>query len=126
MELIQEDELPLLFHCASGKDRTGLMAMVILGLFEVEPEKMLEDYLQTNNYRRSIIDQVFLESASLLKEYPELNGPLMETCGVKSEMGLAMIASILNQYGSFDHYYEQEFGIDIKIRERLIERYTEL
>ncbi len=41
-------------------------------------------------------------------------------------MGLAMIASILNQYGSFDHYYEQEFGIDIKIRERLIERYTEL
>lgn len=126
MELIQEDELPLLFHCASGKDRTGLMAMVILGLFEVEPEKMLEDYLQTNDYRRAIIDQVFLESASLLKEYPELNGPLMETCGVKSEMGLAMIASILNQYGSFDHYYEQEFRIDIKIRERLIERYTEL
>lgn len=126
MELIQEDELPLLFHCASGKDRTGLMAMVILGLFEVEPEKILEDYLQTNDYRRAIIDQVFLESASLLKEYPELNGPLMETCGVKSEMGLAMIASILNQYGSFDHYYEQEFGIDIKIRERLIERYTEL
>ncbi|MBW9212517.1 MULTISPECIES: tyrosine-protein phosphatase [Terrabacteria group] len=125
MELIQEDNVPFLFHCASGKDRTGVMAIVILGLFEVEQEKMIEDYLLTNLYRKSIIDQAFSERASLLQEYPELKGPLLETFGVKSEMGLAIISSILNRYGGFDQYYEQEFGIDAELRKTLIECYTE-
>jgi len=41
---------PLLFHCAAGKDRTGLVAAVLLGLLGVPDETVLDDYELTSTY----------------------------------------------------------------------------
>jgi protein-tyrosine phosphatase len=38
------DEGPTLFHCAAGKDRTGIMAAVLLGLVGVSHEDIALDY----------------------------------------------------------------------------------
>jgi protein-tyrosine phosphatase len=38
----------VLFHCMSGRDRTGLTAMVLLSVANVRPEAIAEDYLQTS------------------------------------------------------------------------------
>ena len=38
------DEAPLLFHCSAGKDRTGVVAAVVLGLLGVSHEDIAEDY----------------------------------------------------------------------------------
>jgi protein-tyrosine phosphatase len=35
---------PLLFHCVAGKDRTGLIAALLLALADVEPEAIAADY----------------------------------------------------------------------------------
>jgi protein-tyrosine phosphatase len=35
---------PLLFHCVAGKDRTGLLAAVLLALADVKPEVIASDY----------------------------------------------------------------------------------
>jgi protein-tyrosine phosphatase len=35
---------PLLFHCVAGKDRTGLLAAVLLALADVRPEVIAADY----------------------------------------------------------------------------------
>jgi protein-tyrosine phosphatase len=35
---------PLLFHCVAGKDRTGLLAAVLLALADVKPEAIAADY----------------------------------------------------------------------------------
>ena len=43
VELIA-DEAPLLFHCSAGKDRTGVVAAVVLGLVGVAPEDIAADY----------------------------------------------------------------------------------
>ena len=43
VELIAE-EPPLLFHCSAGKDRTGVVAAVVLGLVGVAPEDIAADY----------------------------------------------------------------------------------
>ena len=37
----------VVFHCAGGKDRTGLLAMVLLILAGAEPEEIIADYLLT-------------------------------------------------------------------------------
>ena len=42
--LAQEENLPALIHCAHGKDRTGLMVVLVLGCLEVEEEQIVEDY----------------------------------------------------------------------------------
>jgi protein-tyrosine phosphatase len=36
---------PLLFHCAAGKDRTGVAAALILSLIGVNEEQIIKDYL---------------------------------------------------------------------------------
>ena len=38
---------PLVFHCAAGKDRAGLVAATVLGLLEVDDEEIVADYAAT-------------------------------------------------------------------------------
>ena len=37
----------VLFHCMSGRDRTGLVSMVLLSIVGVEHEAIVDDYLET-------------------------------------------------------------------------------
>jgi protein-tyrosine phosphatase len=38
----------LLFHCVAGKDRTGLIAALMLALAEVKPESIAADYAESS------------------------------------------------------------------------------
>ncbi len=42
---------PALFHCTAGKDRTGLMAMLLLSIAQVDRESILDDFDLSNRYR---------------------------------------------------------------------------
>jgi protein-tyrosine phosphatase len=39
---------PLLFHCVAGKDRTGLIAALLLTLADVEPQSIAADYAESS------------------------------------------------------------------------------
>ncbi len=39
--------LPLVFHCAAGKDRTGVLAALVLDILGVEPDVVVADYVVT-------------------------------------------------------------------------------
>ncbi len=45
--LAEAPEGGVLFHCMGGRDRTGLISMVLLSLAGVEPEAIVDDYLET-------------------------------------------------------------------------------
>jgi len=45
--LAERDALPAVFHCAAGKDRTGLLAALLLGSLNVEREAIVADYALT-------------------------------------------------------------------------------
>jgi protein tyrosine/serine phosphatase len=38
---------PLVFHCTAGKDRTGVLAALVLDILGVRPEVIVEDYMLT-------------------------------------------------------------------------------
>ncbi|MFT8411495.1 MAG: tyrosine-protein phosphatase [Schleiferilactobacillus perolens] len=44
----EKDDQTLLFHCAAGKDRTGMGAYFFLSALDVPEDVILEDYLLTN------------------------------------------------------------------------------
>jgi len=47
----------VLFHCVSGKDRTGLVAALLLALADVQPELIAYDYaVTTENLRDAYLD----------------------------------------------------------------------
>jgi protein-tyrosine phosphatase len=45
--------LPLLYHCSSGKDRSGWMTAVVLTALGVPRELVLRDYLLSNDFHRT-------------------------------------------------------------------------
>jgi protein-tyrosine phosphatase len=50
------DAQPLVFHCSAGKDRTGLLAAVLLGCVGVEPETVISDYAVTHLAREELVN----------------------------------------------------------------------
>ncbi|MCK9876286.1 tyrosine-protein phosphatase [Frankia sp. Ag45/Mut15] len=46
--LAHSDTGPALFHCAAGKDRTGVLAAMLLSIAGVERSAIIDDYTQTN------------------------------------------------------------------------------
>jgi protein-tyrosine phosphatase len=58
------DGQPALFHCAAGKDRTGVVAAVLLGLLGVERDEIVTDYHATAGAMAAFVDWLTLE-------YPE-------------------------------------------------------
>lgn len=49
LEAIAHDDLPLAFHCAGGKDRTGAFAAILLELLGVSHADIVADYLLSND-----------------------------------------------------------------------------
>jgi protein-tyrosine phosphatase len=49
--LLGEDGLPAVFHCHAGKDRTGVVAALLLESLGVDREAVLDDYDLTARYR---------------------------------------------------------------------------
>jgi len=58
--LAEPGGLPAVFHCHAGKDRTGLVAALLLEALGVERDAILDDYELTGRYRlRAQQDQTF-------------------------------------------------------------------
>lgn len=119
MALLSDPEanLPLVQHCAGGRDRTGVGSMLILMTLGVPYETVMEDYLYSNvtleEYHRRLFEMVSkhigpdelhaLEQAMLLRErYLD-----------------ASLRSIEQAYGTFERYLAEEFGIDDAVRARI-------
>ncbi|MEV7005576.1 tyrosine-protein phosphatase [Streptosporangium sp. NPDC051022] len=47
LEVIASGSDPLVFHCASGKDRTGILAALVLSLIGVSEDQIVEDFALT-------------------------------------------------------------------------------
>ena len=54
-EAIAETESPVLFHCVTGKDRTGFVAALLLKLLGASDDDVIADYMQTANHLPQII-----------------------------------------------------------------------
>lgn len=48
--LVGDHGLPAVFHCAGGKDRTGMAAAILLLTLGVDEETVLDDYVLTTTY----------------------------------------------------------------------------
>lgn len=51
---LRHEEGCCLFNCTAGKDRTGIIAMLLLGLADVEEEFIVEDYCVSARYMESV------------------------------------------------------------------------
>jgi protein-tyrosine phosphatase len=122
--LLLAGDQQLLIHCASGKDRTGFGAALILDVLGVDEEVIVDDYLLTNNYL-----PVDKEIARLSKEFTDHAGsavpeevlrPMLE---VRPEYIRACFEEIRKRYESKEHFFETALSLDNTGVAQLKDRY---
>ncbi|MEF2649644.1 tyrosine-protein phosphatase [Collinsella tanakaei] len=103
-----------LFHCRAGKDRTGVVAMLLLGLAGVDDEFIVEDYRVTQDYMgRGLRAQRAGVSILLLKKVPRC---LFESAPLEMERTLEHLHA---RYGTAREYLEDYAGCDPVLLDRL-------
>lgn len=111
--------LPLLHHCAGGRDRTGVGAMLILLTLDVPFDTIMDDYLLSNRLLKQFHQEMFAEASQYI------NGKRLqqfESDFLVQEVYLNAAADSINEhYGSFDRYLAREFGINEKVRETIMD-----
>jgi protein-tyrosine phosphatase len=101
-ELRQPDNLPLLFHCAAGKDRTGLGAAYILLALGASPETVMDNYLASNIYLRGKYDH-------LLEKKPQL-APLFS---VREDYLGSALEAMRERSGSVEAYLTDVLHVNL-------------
>ena len=105
--LANEDELPALFHCTTGKDRTGWAAAALLSLLGVPRETVMEDYLRSNDY-------ILPMYQSVIEEFGAAGGDEAipaAILGVKREYLEAAFDEMEKQHGTIEAYFADGLGI---------------
>jgi protein-tyrosine phosphatase len=125
-QLLLVGDQQLLIHCASGKDRTGFGAALILDVLGVSEEAIVDDYLLTNTYL-----PVEKEIERLSKEFSDQAGsavseellrPMLE---VRPEYIRACFEEIKKRYESKEHFYESALCLDNSKVAKLKDRYLD-
>lgn len=110
--LLSDDAAPLLVHCNSGKDRTGVACAIVLMALGASDETIVTDFLLTNAYRAAEIAWARAQVPHLdqlpasYQDYPNL----MQ--GVLAQAIQSVLASIDANYATRESYLRQEFGLD--------------
>ena len=108
---IEAGSVPMCIHCATGKDRTGIAAMIILIMLGVDDETILEDYMLSCRYRQKVLQETLQKSAEKIKESPVLEQLLIMKDGVLEAIGRAVLKNMHDRYGSYEEYLHIEFGL---------------
>lgn len=99
--LSKNEHLPGLFHCTTGKDRTGWAAASLLMLLGVSDDDVLADYLLTNDSLVPALQPMIDNFASIGGD-PELLTPVI---GVQPEYLDAARSELQDRYGSAEKYF---------------------
>jgi protein-tyrosine phosphatase len=124
-EEMKEEHVPILFHCSAGKDRTGVAAMLVLLLLGVEEKTALDDYELTNEYRKQQIEAAKRVHKKEIEENQEMDMVYTMMEGVVRRAGEMALGKIKERYGSYEAYFEKEFGLNQGDVRRLRDRYLE-
>jgi protein-tyrosine phosphatase len=117
---LAESDAPAVYHCAAGKDRTGVISAILLGLLDVPDEIIVADYAATRENLDAIVERLLSTKGyeEMLKALPP------DTMHAEPETMIGFLARLRERYGAFDAY-AREAGVSDdaigRLRARLIE-----
>ncbi|MEH0928019.1 tyrosine-protein phosphatase [Micromonospora sp. CPCC 205558] len=105
----QPENLPLLYHCSAGKDRTGWLTVILLTALGVDEAAIRADYL-CNNELTDSLRAVIVEA--MRRRNPELDvDAVLPVLEVRAEYLDAAYAEVRRVHGSFDAYLRDGLGL---------------
>ncbi|MBC1795200.1 tyrosine-protein phosphatase [Listeria booriae] len=111
-DIIEKEEVPFLFHCTAGKDRTGVLGALLLKLLDIPENTILADYELTNQYADNILGEMqgLVNAFSNSEKKIDLENfrPMAEARPAYLEIAFD---EMQKEYGSVDAYLEKGIGI---------------
>lgn len=96
--LLDHQEENIVYHCSAGKDRTGVLTYLLLGLHGVALEDIIADYEVSYTYIKNDANIIGKDDTlNVYHSYPEVIERLH--------------SNFLDRFGSFEKYF-QELGFD--------------
>jgi len=112
---LAEGGAPALFHCTTGKDRTGWAAAATLLLLGVSEADVRHEYLLTNDQLLPALQPLFDRFAAAGGD-PELLRPVL---GVRREYLDTALDEMRTRFGDVEGYFADGLGLDAGVRSRL-------
>ncbi|MEZ4413989.1 MAG: tyrosine-protein phosphatase, partial [Gemmatimonadales bacterium] len=108
LALAEQPALPAVFHCTTGKDRTGWAAAALLSLLGVPRDTVMADFLRTNDY-------TIPQFQHAIESFVAAGGDrdiAVAIFGVKPEYLQASFDEMEKEYGTIEDYFAKGLGID--------------
>ena len=118
--LLNEDNLPIAFHCSAGKDRTGIFAVLFLIALGVSRNDVINDYMETNNrinikiISERIVKYFRLMSSINLPNLEKSTKALEILFMVKRSWIEIFIQGTNESFGSVESYLKDEIKLDME------------
>jgi protein-tyrosine phosphatase len=109
--------LPLLYHCTSGKDRTGWMTAIVLTALGVPHADVMSDYLACNDIYQARYFKLSndLAKTGMMRD-PGLLRPILELSPGYLD---AAFDEVWRRYGSFEAFLARGLDLDSRALHRL-------
>jgi len=105
--------LPVLFHCFTGKDRTGAVSFLIMAALGCDKDTILSDYLYSNKSFREEREKARAEKeeakGAALDDAEEI--AILFRYGVADVLGEGMYDDMMKD-GSAEAFMKNEYGLD--------------
>ena len=111
---------PAVFHCAAGKDRTGVVSAVLLGLLGVPDELIVADYAASRENLDAIVERLLASEGyrTMLAALPA------DTMHAEADTMRTFLATMRERFGSMQAY-ARHAGLDDATQTRLADRLLE-
>ena len=117
LEALAGSNGPAVFHCAAGKDRTGVISAVLLGVLGVRDEVIVADYAASREGLDAVIERLMQSEG-----YRDLFAALPpDTLHAEPETMIALLDRVRGEHGSM-RGYAREIGVSDSMLERLAAR----
>lgn len=107
---VQPEGEAVLWHCNGGKDRTGLISLLLLSVFGVNRQEAVEDFMYSNVTFKDEIEQE-LEEAKRYTTDPEILRQIATILGVSLDNLNCLLEYVDTQFGSVEGFLTSGCGL---------------
>lgn len=108
VSLSDPDQLPSLYHCTTGKDRTGWASAALLTLLGVPRETVMADFLKSNAY----VLPLYVSEIDAFAAAGGDRSIAEAVFGVKRQYLDAAFDEMAKRFGRIEDYFDKGLGID--------------
>lgn len=130
LTIAAENPGALLYHCTTGKDRTGLMTCYLLAIAGVERADIAADYCVSQLFLEPVYEKMRagavrlgtqLEGEAVQRMLPNLDESFFQT---PASAMLTLIDDLASRYGGVTAYL-RDIGVNADVMEKIRRKFTE-